>query len=250
VSDTGGSDAGAAGMALLLGGGIAEAMAAVESTLATVQNTAAQAFAGLSRMQSVGAAMAVVSPGHRVPATQAALPELPAETADQARPAERFAPPPAAAPTGPERVTEFAPVSVPGGGWMAPAPLMTPPAGGPAPMNVSFASFAPPVPAPAPSQAAGAASFSSEAARVAAPSAEAAGWLAPAAPVGGSAAPAAPMQAAPQGGPTGGDVYLDGTRVGTWLADHFAREVGRPQAGGTAFDPRLTPAWPGTLQGG
>jgi hypothetical protein len=53
-----------------------------------------------------------------------------------------------------------------------------------------------------------------------------------------------------QGGPTGGDVYLDGTRVGTWIADHLAREVARPQMSSTAFDPRLTPAWPGTLQGG
>jgi hypothetical protein len=68
-----------------------------------------------------------------------------------------------------------------------------------------------------------------------------------AAPPRAHAPPAAPTG---RGGPTGGDVFLDGMRVGTWLADHLAREAGRPQAGGTAFDPRLTPAWPGTLQGG
>jgi hypothetical protein len=52
------------------------------------------------------------------------------------------------------------------------------------------------------------------------------------------------------GGPTGGDVYLDGTRMGTWIADYLAREAGRPQSGGTGFDQRLTAPWPGTLQGG
>lgn len=61
---------------------------------------------------------------------------------------------------------------------------------------------------------------------------------------------APPTAQALQSGPTGGDVFLDGARVGTWLADHLAREAGRPQMGGTGFDPRLTPAWPGTLQGG
>jgi len=45
-------------------------------------------------------------------------------------------------------------------------------------------------------------------------------------------------------------VFLDGSRVGTWVADHLAREAGRPQAGGTGFDSRMTAAWPGTLQGG
>jgi hypothetical protein len=53
-------------------------------------------------------------------------------------------------------------------------------------------------------------------------------------------------------GPRGADVaemVVDGTRLDRWLADHLAREAGRPQAGGTGFDPRLTPAWPGTLQG-
>jgi hypothetical protein len=49
--------------------------------------------------------------------------------------------------------------------------------------------------------------------------------------------------------PTGGDVYLDGTRMGRWMAASLAREAGRPQGGSTFFDPRMAPAWPGTLQG-
>jgi hypothetical protein len=43
-------------------------------------------------------------------------------------------------------------------------------------------------------------------------------------------------------------VFLDGSRVGTWLSEHLARAAARPQAGATGVDPTLTPAWPGTLQ--
>jgi hypothetical protein len=46
-----------------------------------------------------------------------------------------------------------------------------------------------------------------------------------------------------------GDVYLDGTRLGQWVADRLARDAGRPQSGTTGFDPRLGPAWPGAQQG-
>ena len=74
--------------------------------------------------------------------------------------------------------------------------------------------------------------------------------MAPGAEVAPTRPHAPPAKASGQGGPTGGDVFLDGTRMGTWLADHLAREVARPQSGATGFDPRLTPAWPGTLQGG
>lgn len=61
------------------------------------------------------------------------------------------------------------------------------------------------------------------------------------------AAPHAP-QASPQ--PSGGDVFLDGTRLGHWIGTHLAREAGRPPSGNTGFDPRLGIAWPGTQQGG
>ena len=61
-----------------------------------------------------------------------------------------------------------------------------------------------------------------------------------------SMAPPPPQATA---GPSHGDVFLDGMRVGRWMSDNLAREATRPQAGSTAFDPRLGPTWPGTLQG-
>ena len=50
-----------------------------------------------------------------------------------------------------------------------------------------------------------------------------------------------PPEPAPQA--TSGDVFLDGARVGRWMARSLGREAARPPAAGTAFDPRLTPAW-------
>jgi hypothetical protein len=63
------------------------------------------------------------------------------------------------------------------------------------------------------------------------------------------ATPAAPVAAAASSGPVQGDVFLDGARVGRWMSDRLAREADRPQAGMTGFDPRLGPAWPGSLHG-
>ena len=42
---------------------------------------------------------------------------------------------------------------------------------------------------------------------------------------------------------------LDEARLGRWLAEHLAEETRRPARGATGFDPRLSPGWPGTLQG-
>jgi hypothetical protein len=50
------------------------------------------------------------------------------------------------------------------------------------------------------------------------------------------------------GGPSQGDVYLDGMRVGRWMSDTLAREATRPPAGSTFFDPRLTPSYSGAQQ--
>jgi len=61
--------------------------------------------------------------------------------------------------------------------------------------------------------------------------------------------PAAPVAAATSTGPAQGDVFLDGARVGRWMSDRLARDVDRPQSGMTGFDPRLGPAWPGSLHG-
>ncbi len=62
--------------------------------------------------------------------------------------------------------------------------------------------------------------------------------------------PAAPHAIASSPAPTGGDVFLDGARVGHWLAQHLANITNRPPSGATGFDPRLGPVWPGTPQGG
>lgn len=51
--------------------------------------------------------------------------------------------------------------------------------------------------------------------------------------------PALPLPAAP----------VDETRLARWLADHLASETRRPARGATGFDARLSPGWPGTLQG-
>ncbi len=84
------------------------------------------------------------------------------------------------------------------------------------------------------------------------------GWPQSASPPASAAPPpsasqgmasAAPPPASDGGRPTGGDVFLDGAKVGRWLADTLAREAGGPAVGGTGFDPRLGPTWPGALQG-
>ncbi len=60
--------------------------------------------------------------------------------------------------------------------------------------------------------------------------------------------PAAPQSRREPSGPTTGDIYLDGERLGHWLANHLAHAAEAPPSGGTAFDPRLGIAWP--TQGG
>lgn len=77
------------------------------------------------------------------------------------------------------------------------------------------------------------------------------------APVAQHAKPAAPLAAgslppaAPQAAetPPQSSAPLDEVRLGRWLADYLGDETRRPARGGTGFDPRLSPAWPGTLQG-
>lgn len=51
------------------------------------------------------------------------------------------------------------------------------------------------------------------------------------------------------GGATGGDVFLDGMRVGRWMARELTRQAGGPATGATGFDPRASAVWPGALQG-
>jgi hypothetical protein len=56
--------------------------------------------------------------------------------------------------------------------------------------------------------------------------------------------------AAAGGGPTQGDVFLDGTLVGRWMARKMAQEAGRPPSGSSAFDPTRSPFPPGRMIGG
>jgi hypothetical protein len=63
-------------------------------------------------------------------------------------------------------------------------------------------------------------------------------------------AAAAPARAMAPAQVTQGDVYLDGARMGRWMADTLARAASRPMGGMTGFDGRMGPAWPGSLQGG
>ncbi len=62
--------------------------------------------------------------------------------------------------------------------------------------------------------------------------------------------PIAPQTQTASATPTTGDVYLDGTRLGHWVASNLARQASRPPAGGTSFDPRLGISWPGAQQSG
>ncbi len=61
--------------------------------------------------------------------------------------------------------------------------------------------------------------------------------------------PADPKSNAAESQVKGGDIYLEGAVLGRWLADRLARAVSRPASGTTAFDPRVSPTWPGPAIG-
>ena len=46
-----------------------------------------------------------------------------------------------------------------------------------------------------------------------------------------------------------GSSPFDEVRLAQWLDAHLDEAAWRPPRGGTGFDPRLSPGWPGTLQG-
>jgi hypothetical protein len=45
--------------------------------------------------------------------------------------------------------------------------------------------------------------------------------------------------------PASAELHLDGAALGRWVTRHLERQVTRPQAGATGFDPRMTPSWSG-----
>jgi hypothetical protein len=71
------------------------------------------------------------------------------------------------------------------------------------------------------------------------------------------AAAAAPGAAWPEAEPEAeqaeraieGRLEIDGALLGRFVAEHLAREAGRPPSGMTGFDPLLSPEWAGALQG-
>lgn len=281
------------GMALLLEGGIADALGSIDTTLATLRSLSARILPDLAQIQTAGADAGGVSPSASSTADRdgpqqfvAAMPgafgipqssqpgtsiaqAIAAPVAPAQAPAPPLLPPPEPMPSparsfapAPEASQPFAPLPA-----TSEAPARLHRAQGheePAQANpsISFASFAPPATSPMKQMPTPVSDVDPDSPR-------SASWT-PMAPQSwasedgtrqtpSSSSDDEPLSArtyAPpptqtlQGGPTGGDVYLDGTRVGTWIADHLGREVARPQMSSTAFDPRLTPAWPGTLQGG
>ena len=64
-----------------------------------------------------------------------------------------------------------------------------------------------------------------------------------------AAASPTPWSSPPDETPPDAAPPFDDSRLARWLSDHLAAETRRPARGGTGFDPRLSPAWPGTLQG-
>jgi hypothetical protein len=62
--------------------------------------------------------------------------------------------------------------------------------------------------------------------------------------------PAAPQAQAREAGPQGGDVILDGMKVGRWMSRLLDREAGRASAGPTGFDARRGQLLPGVTVGG
>lgn len=54
---------------------------------------------------------------------------------------------------------------------------------------------------------------------------------------------APPPQPAAEASSNGGDVMLDGARVGRWMAAALAEQAARPPSGPTFFDPSQSPAW-------
>jgi hypothetical protein len=47
----------------------------------------------------------------------------------------------------------------------------------------------------------------------------------------------------------GGEIFVDGSRLGRWMTDHLVRAAELPRAAMTGFDPRMSPTWPGAPVG-
>jgi hypothetical protein len=139
-------------------------------------------------------------------------------------------------------------------------PKVASPASAPSPRQPTIAPIVP-VPVPPPQQPTGRLSYAavpSQSSLTAA--ASAALW--PSAPIAQPQSPRASTPArsdearkpstptgaadpAPVDSPPHAELHLDGAVLGRWVTRHLERQVTRPQAGATGFDPRMTPSWAG-----
>lgn len=71
----------------------------------------------------------------------------------------------------------------------------------------------------------------------------------PADPVPARRPPPPPPEPGPVEADEKGSSSFDEARLAQWLGAHLDEAAWRPPRGGTGFDPRLSPGWPGTLQG-
>jgi len=260
------------GVRLALEDGVSAGIAAVGAEMAALERVTAAGMAGLERFRALGAVVgrpaaeaaravdALSAPDRESPSSEHGPTFLPTRAAAQALP-ERDAVvhEPAAQVIAPASPVSSAEVDAPATPRAQAAPLVV----RLMPSAVRARDNAPAAPSvaahdPAPDNARDAAPMRAAWATLERPAASRAESAAPVTTLPSLApVPAGQMpSAAPQGsverdqGPTGGDVYLDGARMGRWIADHMARAASRPQGGGTAFDGRMGPAYPGTLQGG
>jgi hypothetical protein len=72
---------------------------------------------------------------------------------------------------------------------------------------------------------------------------------APGGPAAEAGAPEAPEPSRDEERAFEGRLEIDGALLGRFIAEHLAREAGRPPSGMTGFDPLLSPEWNGALQG-
>ena len=264
------------GLRIALDDGVAAALPMVARELAVLERAVGVVQAGLAGLAPVAVALPVpvvgvpgaeaapetsrsgANPAPDLPATRGLAPRAPMET--ELRGAERAAAEmlPTATPRAPAAEASVPPArvewqrtdwpaltAVPG--VAAAVPLPAPLAGAPAPSL-------PELPAAAPEAGAVEEGWAGAPRPSAAPPALPPALLLPpdfAEPAALSQAAGVPEQEAERDDERvlEGRLEIDGALLGRFVAEHLAREAGRPPSGMTGFDPLLSPQWAGALQG-
>jgi hypothetical protein len=264
------------GLRIALDDGVAAALPTVARELAVLDRAVGVVRSGLAGLAPAAAALPVpvvgasgaeaapetrrlgANPAPEMPASRGVAPRAPMETV--LRGAERAAAEmlPTATPRAPAAEASVPPArvewqrtdwpaltSVPG--VVAAAPL-------PAPLAGVAAPALPELPAAAPEAGAAEEGWTGAQRPAAAPPALPPALLLPP----DFAEPAAPAQAADARDQEAerdeervleGRLEIDGALLGRFVAEHLAREAGRPASGMTGFDPLVSPQWAGALQG-